>query len=65
MKNLIITIVLMFSTFTFAQNQGQWSFGIGTDFTTTNSDNTANAGYFVLDGLMVSLEFSMETDDWN
>ena len=61
MKNFIIAIALMFSAVTFAQtSQGTWTFGVGTDFTT--ADNTANAGYFVMDGIMVSLEFNMMTE---
>ena len=62
MKNFIIAIALMFSATSFAQfSQGTWTFGVGTDFTT--SDNTANASYFVMDGIMVSLEFDMTTDN--
>ena len=58
MRNLIILLALCMSAFTFGQDQGQWSFGIGSNFTSTN-DITANAGYFVMDGLMLSLEFQM------
>ena len=61
MRNFIILLALCMSAFTFGQDQGQWSFGIGSNFTST-SDVTANAGYFVMDGLMLSLEFQMATE---
>ena len=64
MRNFIILLALCMSAFTVAQDQGQWSFGIGSNFTSTN-DVTANAGYFVMDGLMVSLEFEMATESWD
>ena len=60
MKNLTITLALIMSAFSFAQDKGQYTFGVDTDFTT--SDNTANVGYFVMDGLMLSLEFDMKTE---
>jgi hypothetical protein len=60
MKNLTITLALIMSAFTFAQDKGQYTFGVGTDFTT--SDNTANVGYFVMDGVMLSLSFDMKTE---
>ena len=60
MKNLTIILALLISAFTFAQEKGQYTFGIGTDFTT--ADNTANVGYFVMDNIMVSLEFDMKTE---
>ena len=63
MRNFIILLALCMSAFTFGQDQGQWSFGIGSNFTST-SDVTANAGYFVMDGLMVSLQFEMATESW-
>ncbi|MAZ55987.1 MAG: hypothetical protein CMP54_03225 [Flavobacteriales bacterium] len=63
MKNLTITLALILSAFSFAQDKGQYTFGIGTDFTTsTSADNTANVGYFVMDGVMISLEFDMQTE---
>ena len=64
MKNLTITLALILSAFSFAQDKGQYTFGIGTDFTTsTSADNTANVGYFVMDGVMISLEFDMLTNN--
>tara|TARA_B100000579_G_scaffold393062_1_gene369425 strand:- start:1127 stop:1597 length:471 start_codon:yes stop_codon:yes gene_type:complete len=60
MRNLIILLALSVSAFSFGQTKGQYTFGIGQNFTT--ADNTANVGYFVMDGLMVSLEFHMMTD---
>ena len=35
MRKLTLLVAVMFATFSFAQDKGQWSFGIGTDFTTT------------------------------
>ena len=60
MKNLTIILALIISAFTFGQNKGQYTFGVGQNFTT--SDNTANVGYFVMDGMMVSLQFEMATE---
>ena len=60
MKNLTIILALIISAFTFGQDKGQYTFGVGQNFTT--SDNTANVGYFVMDGLMVSLQFEMATE---
>ena len=60
MKNLTIMLALIISAFTFGQDKGQYTFGVGQNFTT--SDNTANVGYFVMDGLMVSLQFEMATE---
>ena len=60
MRNLIILLALSISAFSFGQTKGQYTFGIGQNFTT--ADNTANVGYFVMDGLMVSLEFAMSTE---
>ena len=60
MRNFIIALALVIGATTFAQEQGQWSFGVGSDFTSTGM--TGNAGYFVMDGLMVELEFSMTTN---
>ena len=63
MKNFIIAIALMFSAFTFAQtSQGTWTFGIGDNFTSVPNGHEANAGYFVMDGVMVSLGFHMMTE---
>ena len=64
MKNLTLIIAaFMFASFSFAQDAGQWSFGVGGDFTNPGlNDNTANVGYFVMDGLMVSATFSMNMD---
>jgi hypothetical protein len=54
----------MFSATSFAQfSQGTWTFGVDHNFTTTAE--TANASYFVMDGIMVSLEFDMTTDSGN
>jgi len=67
MRNLIILLALVMSAFTFGQNKGQYTFGVGGDFTNLTNDDadgartTANVGYFVMDGLMVSLEFEMTT----
>ncbi|MBF24909.1 MAG: hypothetical protein CMP49_00090 [Flavobacteriales bacterium] len=60
MKNLTIMFALLVSAFTFAQEKGMYTFGVGTDFTT--ADNTANVGYFFMDNVMVSLEFEMATE---
>lgn len=60
MKNLTMILALMISAFTFGQDKGQYTFGVGQNFTT--SDNTGNVGYFVMDGVMVSLEFAMATE---
>ena len=58
MKKLTLLVAtLMIATFTFAQNSGQWSFGVGTDFTSPNVD--ANVGYFIMDGLMLNASFNM------
>ena len=60
MKNLTIILALMISALTFGQNKGQYTFGVGQNFTT--SDNTANVGYFIMDGIMMSLQFEMATE---
>ena len=60
MKKLTLLVAIMFATFSFAQDQGQWSFGVGGDFTTPAD---ANVGYFVMDGLMVGASFSMDMGD--
>ena len=61
MKKLtLFAVALCFTAFSFAQNQGQWSFGAGGDFTAPNAD--ANIGYFAMDGLMVSFNFTMTMD---
>ena len=58
MKKLTLLVAtLMIATFTFAQDSGQWSFGVGTDFTAPNVD--ANVGYFIMDGLMLNASFNM------
>ena len=58
MKKLTLLVAtLMIATFTFAQNSGQWSFGVGTDFTSPNVD--ANVGYFIMDGLLLNASFNM------
>ena len=68
MRNFIILFMaLSMSAFTFGQEQGQWSFGVGHSFVNLAGTNdaepvAANAGYFVMDGLMLSLEFQMMTD---
>ena len=63
MRNCIILLALLMSAFTFGQDQGQWSFGVGTNFTSTN-EVAADFGYFVMDGLMVQLSFEMATESW-
>ena len=61
MKKLTLLVAtIMFATFSFAQDQGQWSFGVGGDFTTPAD---ANVGYFVMDGLMVGASFAMDMGD--
>ena len=61
MKKLsLIVATLLIATFTFAQNQGQWSFGAGADFTSPDAD--ANIGYFIMDGLMINAAFNMTMD---
>ena len=60
MRNLIILLALSVSAFSFGQTKGQYTFGVGQNFTT--ADNTANVGYFVMDNIMVSLEFHMMTE---
>ena len=61
MKKLTLLVAtLMFATFSFAQNSGQWSFGAGADFTSPDAD--ANIGYFIMDGLMVNASFNMTMD---
>ena len=62
MKKLSLLVAIMVATFSFAQDKGQWSFGIGTDFTNI-TDVTPNVGYFVMDGLMVGASFNMEMGD--
>jgi len=63
MKKLTLLVAIMVATFSFAQDKGQWSFGIGTDFTTTAGFPEASVGYFVMDGMMVSAGFHMEMGD--
>ena len=61
MKKLTLLVAtFMFAAFSFAQDKGQWSFGVGTDFTQVPD---ANVGYFVMDGLMVGASFNMEMGD--
>ena len=61
MKKLTLFIAaFMFAMFSFAQDAGQWSFGVGGDFTTPGGD--ANVGYFVMDGLMINASFNMSMD---
>jgi len=60
MKKLSLLVAIMVATFSFAQDKGQWSFGVGSDFTTTPD---ANVGYFVMDGLMLGASFNMEMGD--
>ena len=61
MKKLTLFIAaFMFAMFSFAQDSGQWSFGVGGDFTTPGGD--ANVGYFVMDGLMINASFNMSMD---
>lgn len=62
MKKLTLLVAaVMLSAFSFAQDKGDWSFGVGGDFTTLGA--TPNAGYFVMDGLMVGASFSMDMAD--
>ena len=64
-KLTLFAVALCFAAFSFAQNQGQWSFGAGGNFTAPGSgdDNfNANIGYFAIDGLMLSFSFNMEMD---
>lgn len=61
MKRLtLFAVAICITAFSFAQNQGQWSFGAGGDFTAPNAD--ANIGYFAIDGLMMSFNFEMTMD---
>ena len=66
MKKLtLFALAICFTAFSFAQNQGQWSFGAGGDFTAPGAgdDNfNANIGYFAIDGLMLSFSFNMTMD---
>ena len=63
MKKLtLIVATFMFAAFSFAQDKGQWSFGIGGDFTNIEGA-TPNVGYFVMDDLMVGASFNMEMGD--
>ena len=50
MKKLTLLVAIMFATFSFAQDKGQWSFGIGTDFTTGADAGfpEASVGYHLL-----------------
>ena len=59
MKKLtLFAVASLITAFSFAQgNAGQFSFGAGGDFTAP--DANANIGYFALDGLMLSFDFSM------
>ena len=59
MKKLtLFAVAFLFTAFSFAQgNAGQFSFGAGGDFTAP--DANANIGYFALDGVMLSFDFSM------
>ena len=64
-KLTLFAVALCFAAFSFAQNQGQWSFGAGGDFTSPGAgdkDFNANIGYFAIDGLMLSFSFNMEMD---
>ena len=68
MKNFTMVLALIMSAFTFGQDKGQYTFGVGSDFTNFGShydgDNgvTGNVGYFVMDNIMISLEFEMATE---
>ena len=64
MKKLtLFAVAFLFTAFSFAQgNAGQFSFGAGGDFTSPGAgddDFNANIGYFAIDGLMLSFDFSM------
>ena len=64
-KLTLFAVALCFAAFSFAQNQGQWSFGAGGNFTAPGAgdDNfNANIGYFAIDGLMLSFSFNMTMD---
>ena len=61
MKKLnLFAVALVFTAFSFAQDQGQWSFGAGGNFTAPDAD--ANIGYFAIDNLMVNFNFNMNMD---
>ena len=70
MKNLILIFATMFATFSFAQfEQGTMTFGAGQMFTTTAGFEemafdgpSADVSYFVMDGIMVSLSLSGNTE---
>ena len=61
MKKINLSLfVFAISLVSFAQEQGQWSFGAGGDFTAP--DANANIGYFATDGLLLSFDFEMGMD---
>tara|TARA_B100001250_G_scaffold91764_1_gene76359 strand:+ start:1035 stop:1523 length:489 start_codon:yes stop_codon:yes gene_type:complete len=61
MKKLaLFAVACCFTAFSFAQDQGQWSFGAGGNFTAPDAD--ANIGYFAMDGLLLSFNFNMSMD---
>ena len=65
MKNLTFIFAIIFATSSFAQfDQGTWSFGAGQMFISTASFEgmQADASYFVMDGLMVSVSLSGSTE---
>ena len=65
MKNLTFIFAIIFATSSFAQfDQGTWTFGAGDQFISTASfdDMKADASYFVMDGLMVSVSLSGSTE---
>ena len=78
MRNFILVFATMFATFSFAQfDQGTWTFGAGQMFNTTanfdsailDDGSAADASYFVIDNLMLSISLSGNTeagdeDDW-
>ena len=64
-KLTLFAVALCFAAFSFAQNQGQWSFGAGGNFTAPGADDdnfNANIGYFAIDGLILSFSFNMTMD---
>ena len=64
----LFAVVILCAAFSFAQTAGQWSVGVGSDFTSLggvyekDGDKKglgANVGYFAMDDVMISFSFNM------
>ena len=64
----LFAVAILCAAFSFAQTAGQWSVGVGSDFTSLggvyekDGDKRgvgANVGYFAMDGVMISFSFNM------